>query len=544
MNSNQNSNTDHLTIIENDAHTWRPLRHFNYYRLTLALALILFFQNAALGGFLGASNSDGFQLTSSLFLISSLIFIFLGLKQSLSLESQVILSNGSDILLITLMMHFSGGLSSALGMLLIINIAATGTFLSRRDSILFASLATIAVLSQHTYDLLHGISTVRFYPAAGILGMVFFASSILASNLRNRLLESEAIASQKTSQLLNLEKLNEHIIQNMRTGILVVNNTGQIQMSNNSAEALLGNISLPENSLLENILPSLNQRYLEWEKQPKMHHKAVPQKQGLPDIQPGFQHIENASGSLDNTIIFLEDATQLNQRFQQIKLASLGRLTASIAHEIRNPLSAINHAAQLLNESDLNNADTKLTKIITTQVKRLDKIVNNVLQLSRQEASTPESINIEKWLFNFKGDFCNSLNIDPSQLEIDIKTDKKIILFDSSHLYQVLNNLCNNAIHHNDKDDNQVHIQLVCGYDNDLNQTYLEVSDNGPGISSELAQQIFDPFFTTHSKGTGLGLYISKEIIEINRAKIRYIENNKPGSCFRIYFLTSSASES
>ena len=130
--------------------------------------------------------------------------------------------------------------------------------------------------------------------------------------------------------------------------------------------------------------------------------------------------------------------------------------------------------------------------------------------------------------------------MDAFQIEIEINTKQKLVLFDSSHLYQVINNLCSNAINHNNKDKALAHIRLICGYDKVLNQTYVDIIDNGPGIDPELAQQIFDPFFTTSSKGSGLGLYISKEIIEINRAKIRYIENNKPGSCFRIYFLSAN----
>jgi len=532
----QASNSNNSNSTNNDAQTWRPLRHFNYYRLTLALALLLFFYN----GTLGATHPKGFLVAGIVFFFTSLIYIFLGLKKAILFESQIILANTSDILLITLMMHFSGGLGSALGMLLIINIAATGTFLSSRNSFLFAALASIAVLSEQTYAYFEDTTAAYKYTAAGILGMVFFASSILASTLRKRLLESEALASQHRTDLINLEKLNEHIIQNMRTGILVVDNDGLIRMVNSSAEALLGNISPHKKPFLENICPELENRFIEWKKHPQMHQNAIRQEQGLPDIQPGFQQIESTSTNQNNTIIFLEDAIQLSQRFQQIKLASLGRLTASIAHEIRNPLSAISHAAQLLNESELNEADNKLTQIINTHVQRLDKIIHNVLQLSRQQASSPEIIDLEAWLLNFKNEFCDSINMDAFQIEIEINTKQKLVLFDSSHLYQVINNLCSNAINHNNKDKALAHIRLICGYEKDLNQTYVDIIDNGPGIDPELAQQIFDPFFTTSSKGSGLGLYISKEIIEINRAKIRYIENNEPGSCFRIYFLSAN----
>lgn len=539
MNAIDLTGDDQANRISNEALTWRPLRHFNYYRLTLTLAILLFFYNASLDGILGHLHPDAFLATAVIFFLSSLFYIFIGLKQSPSFEFQVILTNSTDIVLIIFLMHFSGGLDSALAMLLVINITATGTFLKNRDSYLFAAIASLAVLAEQTYALLNDISPASMYTNAGILGMVFFASSILASSLSYRLRESEALAQRSKAELISLENLNEHIIQNMRTGILVVNNDGHIRMANSSAEVLLGNTSLKDQPLLENVFPALDERLLEWQMLPSTHHDPIHQHGGLPDIQPGFRRLNPFAETSGDTLIFLEDATQLNQRFQQIKLASLGRLTASIAHEIRNPLSAINHASQLLAESELDAADSKLTHIITTQVQRLDKVIQNVLQLSRQEKSTPEAINLKSWLNQFKDEFCSSHQLDDKQLIIECLSGDINILFDSSHLHQVIDNLCSNAINHNDKPVAKVKIRILVNYDTIHEQPYIDIIDNGPGIDHELAQQIFDPFFTTSPKGTGLGLYISKEIIESNRAKIRYIEQAEAGSCFRIHFLFS-----
>ena len=522
--------------------TWRPLRHFSYYRLTLALSLILLFYNRVQDNLTGGLNTTAFLLSAGLFLISSLVYIYLALKQTPAFASQVIVTNASDILLITLMMHFSGGLSSGMGMLLIINIAATGTFLTSRLAYLFAAFASIAVLAEQTNALLAGISSASSYSTAGILGMVFFASSFLASILSRRARESEQIASEKTADLLKLEQLNEHIIQNMRTGILVVTDEGQIRMANNSAEKLLGNIKLSPQSNLDDTFPALAQRLREWHTQPNMHHKPIHQPQGLPDIQPGFRRLDTSPLHSNETLIFLEDATQLNQRFQQMKLASLGRLTASIAHEIRNPLSAINHAAQLLNESTLTDADNKLTQIITSQVQRLDTVVGNVLDLSRQNTSEPDIINLNHWLTNFKQEFITNRELADHQLALEFTFDNIEILFDASHLDQVMNNLCNNALLHSKKPADQTIIRLVAGCDKEHEQPYLDVIDNGPGISPEQVEQIFDPFFTTSPKGTGLGLFITKEIIETNRGKIRYIPYLPTGSCFRIHFLSARRS--
>jgi len=524
-------------MSSNDEENWRSLSHFNYYRLVLAMTLLLFFYNRVLDGFLGRLDPPAFLTIAIVFLISSFFYILFGLKQQPNFKTQIILTNSSDIALVTLMMHFSGGLVSGLGMLLIINIAATGTFLQSRESYFFAAIASMGVLFEQTYSQLNDITTANAYPAAGILGIVFFGSSMLASVLSQRLKESEALASQRKADLHNLEKLNEHIIQNMRTGIIVVDNDGHIQMANSSAESLLGDVSLKNHPLLENVFPALDARFLEWQDQPQMHQKPIRREQGLPDIQPGFRKLDDSSTNPGDSLIFLEDATQLNQRYQQMKLASLGRLTASIAHEIRNPLSAINHASQLLNESDLDPADSKLTHIITTQVRRLDKIIQNVLSLSRQQQGNPESIQLHDWLIHFRDEFIQINNLDPEQISIDITPRDLSILFDSVHLHQVIHNLCTNAITHHDKNIKDIKISLVGGHDYFRNQPFLDITDNGPGIAPAEVEKIFDPFFTTNAKGTGLGLFITKEIVESNRGKIRYQNTDKSGSCFRVFFL-------
>ncbi|MFK5947905.1 MAG: ATP-binding protein, partial [Methylococcales bacterium] len=338
---------------------------------------------------------------------------------------------------------------------------------------------------------------------------------------------------------------NEDIIQNMRTGIIVVDIAGHIRLANSSAEVLLGNISLQDNPLLENILPALDARFLQWLEQPNMHHKAIRQEHGLPDIQPGFRKLQRTEhedtdsngGGMGDTLIFLEDATRLNQRFQQIKLASLGRLTASIAHEIRNPLSAINHAAQLLDEGDLNPGDKKLSGIITTQVQRLDKVIENVLQLSRQQQGTIETLELNRWLQDFRDDFLQTNKLSKDQLRLDILLNEVTILFDSSHLTQVMCNLCTNAIVHNDKALEKIKIIIRCGHDNEFDQPFIAIIDNGPEIPDKIVQQIFDPFFTTSSKGTGLGLYITKEMVESNRGKIIYTKSGDKGNCFKLLFI-------
>jgi len=536
----------HSFLTQDDILTWRPLRQFNHYRFLLALALLVMFFKDDWLEFLGSQNPQGFLITTLALLASSVLYLVMSIRGRPDLESQVIISNLGDIILISLLAHFSGGLNSSLSLLLIINVTSTGTFLRGRNSFLFAALASLAVLSEQTYALLNGSGDATEYTRAGFLGLVFFGTSFLASTLSQQVRKSEQLAKQREADIISLEKLNEDIIQNMRTGIIVVDNQGHIRMANSSAEQLLGSASLQSKPLLENILPALDQRFLEWQDHPGMHHQAIRQGQGLPDIQPGFRALHRHDDQAGDTLIFLEDATQLNQRFQQIKLASLGRLTASIAHEIRNPLSAINHAAQLLQESQLEPGDQKLTGIITTQVQRLDTIVKNVLQLSRQSQGQYEIINLHSWLQNFCVEFARDNRLAEQQISLQCDDKNISISFDSSHLQQIMSNLCSNALNHSQLPHDAVQLQLICGYDEKTAQPYLDIIDNGPGIAEELVEQIFDPFFTTSSKGTGLGLYITKEMVESNRGRIRYIAQTHDappqtiptrGGCFRLQFL-------
>jgi len=535
--SNQTSIS--LSNANDETLTWRPLRQINQYRLILSLGLLVVFYKDGWLNFLGSTHNGIFLLSVITLFCSSVLFLALSIRGNPKLETQVILSNASDILLITLLTHSSGGLSSSLSILLIINVTATGIFLKGKHPFVFASLASIAVLGEQTYSFLNNTSHPAEYTHAGLLGLVFFTTSFLASTLSNRVRRSEELAIEREEDIISLEILNDDIIQSMRTGIIVVDNNGYIRMSNGSAESLLGNIPLQNKPLLKNILPALDTRLLEWREQPNMHHKSIRQEHGLPDIQPGFRELHRTDKGTGDTLIFLEDATQLNQRFQQIKLASLGRLTASIAHEIRNPLSAINHASQLLQESELDPADQKLTNIITTQVQRLDKVIQNVLQLSKNHKSSNETIHLNDWLQSFCNEFKQNNDLSDEQLTLCPLKEDTVVLFDSSHLNQVMNNLCSNSINHNNHERGDININISYGFDNQFGQPYIEVKDNGPGIPKEVIEQIFDPFFTTSSKGTGLGLYITKEMIESNRGRIRYI-TEETGSCFKIHFLQNT----
>ncbi|UCB54291.1 MAG: PAS domain-containing protein [Thiotrichales bacterium] len=460
------------------------------------------------------------------------------------LDAQVIIQTSIDAVVIITLMHASGGIRSGLGMLLIISLSLASIFLTRRVTLFLAAATSLALLGEHIYSQLVLPDYREAYLQTGILGIVIFAFAFLTSIIARRLRESEQLATERSRELKSMIQMNEHIIRSMRTGILVVNSHGVIEMANNAAINLLGQARLDKSTTLKQLSPELYSRFIDWQNSVEyIQHKPVQQSHGLPDLQPGFSRIEPAAGNDSPTLVFLEDASQLNQRFQQVRLASLGRLTASIAHEIRNPLAAIHHASQLLDEVFENGPDKKLTDIINTQVLRLNGVVENVLQLSRQQRGSLEPVELLPWLNKFTDEYTASQGLEKSQIQIYIKPEDTTVLFDASHLHQVMWNLFGNAVSHAGMPLANIRINIQGGIDSESDQPFIDVIDNGPGIDPDTAEQIFDPFFTTSNDGTGLGLYITKEVTESNRAKIRHIALPAGGTCFRIYFLQAPAQQ-
>jgi two-component system sensor histidine kinase PilS (NtrC family) len=222
---------------------------------------------------------------------------------------------------------------------------------------------------------------------------------------------------------------------------------------------------------------------------------------------------------------------RIQAQLQQLKLAALGRLTANIAHEIRNPLSAINHAAELLEEEQLeNNTNPRLVRIICDNTQRLNKIVQDVLQLNRRNIANPDIVDVREFVQKFLEDFCQTEKINKDMFMLN-SPGNHLIRFDRDHLHQILWNLCRNAARHCRQQTGSVRIELSAEVNE--NNVYLDIIDDGPGVGLQQVKKIFEPFFTTATGGTGLGLYIARELCETNHASLGYIDNSGCGH-FRI----------
>ncbi len=516
--------------------SWRHLGWFFFFRLLLASFLVLAFFSEASPRVLGSSFPALFSVVSINYLMLVIASGLLLHWRVPSAEQQVHLMVFIDIIAVTLLMHSSGGVTSGLGMLLLVSIIGGSLLMGGQAALLFAALASLAILSEQVYaQIAHSLTTPAFFQA-GILGASFFAVALLAHVLSLRIRETEQLATQRGLDLANMAELNEYIIQHMRTGILAVDDQRKIHLVNNSARELLGtpniaagqSLALACGALANQLEKSSRDGY----QTKSAVFRAVP---GGRDLRPGFAQL-GSSGAV-GTLIFLEDHAGVAQQAQQIKLASLGRLTASIAHEIRNPLGAISHAGQLLEESpDLTQGDRRLTEIIRSNSARVNGIIESILQLSRREPSQTRLIELSGWLEEFGEEFKRDYGLDADTLSVETKGHETLIRADTGQIRQVLTILCENSLNHGMLDNRPLRISIRDGLALETGGSFVDITDNGPGIEANVVRQMFEPFFTTRNTGTGLGLYIARELCECNQVRLEYRQASESGSCFRISF--------
>jgi two-component system sensor histidine kinase PilS (NtrC family) len=513
--------------------TWYPLRFLNLYRLCLAGTATVLSIMGTLPKPLGEHNVFLFFVVSILYLAISMTNIFTIKWRQPSFNAQVYTHILIDITAITLLMHASGGVSSGLGMLLVVAIAGGSLLMAGRTAKLFAAIATMAVLIEQFYTMYEGDLPGTSYTQAGLLGASFFATAILAHVLARRLRETEALAERRGVDLANMSQLTEYVIQRMQTGIVVVDSSWKIRLINESAHFLLGMPPAPNGQDITALSPQLAIQLQNWWKDPGHEPHIFRAIETAPEIMPRFARLGRDETA--GTLIFLEDTAAMAQQAQQLKLASLGRLTASIAHEIRNPLGAISHAGQLLAEShQLDAGDSRLTEIIQEHSQRVNTIIENIMQLSRRDNVHAEEFRLKSWLTEFINDFCNSEHVSPDQISVDIEPEDTEVRIDPTQLHQIMWNLFSNGIRHGGTKGRST-LTLIGGITRESRTPFLDIIDNGPGIDTETAQHVFDPFFTTEPQGTGLGLYIARELCECNQARLGYISVAK-GGCFRITF--------
>jgi two-component system sensor histidine kinase PilS (NtrC family) len=519
--------------------TWRVLITLNVFRLLVAAAMLALF-------FAGSDQRIFGGLYPRLFATAATFYLLVAIVSTTSLRQkwapasvQATVQMLIDIVVIVLLVHTSGGVGSGLGGLLIVFIGAGSLVLPRQVPAIMGAIATFAILGEQVFSQVTGMTASVNYPAAGVLSAIIFTMSLAATPLARRIQESEALARQRGVDLKNLSELNEYIVQHLRESIVVIDGGNLVRLNNASAARLLGAEQLVRSRPLSDASEPLSDYVRRWRADHSLssHPEFTLITEGNNARITAHLAPLGKDGERDGPLlIFLEDTSIFNSRVQQSKLASLGRLSASIAHEIRNPVGAMSHAAQLLGETDgLSEDDRRLTDIIQTHSSRVSHIIDNVLQLSRRESGKPDLFLLRPWVADFAREFSRTLELQEGELSIvDIPDDLEVRI-DKSHLRQVLWNLCDNAVKYA-SETGGILVELHGGRLDGQGRPYLEVRDHGLGVDPKTAEQIFEPFFTARSGGTGLGLYISRELCELNRSTLLYLDRPGGGSIFRIVF--------
>ena len=512
---------------------WRILRALSLYRLLVDILLLVLLESDVGDALFGPLLPTRFHTTCVIYAMAALGLLLPVIYQRPSIRLQAPAHFAVDTLAIASLVSAAGSTGTALGMLLVTPAVSCSLVLERRPAMLQAGVAAV---------LLFGVELLRhriqhYSPdltAAAVLGLILVGSSYAANTVAQRARASEALAARAGIDLAQLSRLNERIIANLQTGVVLLDESRYVRLLNAAARRLLGLADAHPGQLLDELFPALVVALHQW--------RVNPARQPPPLLSPNgrleliARPMTLGAGPQASTLILLDEAARVREQAQQMKLAALARLSASIAHEIRNPLSAIHHAGQLLAESDsLPAQDRRLVDMIERHSARIERIVQNVLDLSRRDTANPARLDLLPWLRNVVEHYEEGAPQRRGQITIDAASEDRIVSFDPGHLQRILFNLWDNSFDHGGRDSLALHVELRTGSLGAGRQPFLDISDNGRGIPTALLDRVFEPFFSTAHEGTGLGLYLSRELCDNNQARLEY-RPLASGACFRIIF--------
>jgi two-component system, NtrC family, sensor histidine kinase PilS len=504
------------------------------YRIVLSFFLILLFLLTVNNPLVGAFSPYLYLQSIAGYCFATLMGYAVFRHWPFQYQSQLMVMLIVDVLALSVMLYANGGPSLQMTMLYLVVVVAANILLPSVRALMVALLAVIMVVWQQFFFAITQQADIRSVSGAVLLSISFLGVSLLTRHMVKRLQDVEAVAASQARQMRQLQIINQRIVERMQSGVIVLDQHLQVIVANQAAQSLLHR-QIRVGFALHRISPHVEHLI--------QHaiHDGVDQLVLDSDTEGQRQTLGIYLSSLDYKdsppmlILFIEGLERVNQQAQQLKLASLGRLTASIAHEIRNPLAAISQATELLQDTIVDAADQELLMMIRKQSQRMNQIIENVLQLSRRQKATPQTLQFDQWLMMMLHEhFADSPQIS-SQLQSDL-----VVHFDPQQLEQVLINLIENGLHHAQKVQLDPHVRLIASYD-DQHRVQLDVIDNGAGVSEDARKTLFEPFFTTEPQGTGLGLYLSRAFCEANGARLFHVPT-PTGACFRLVFaLTTHA---
>ena len=503
------------------ASLWRSLGWFSAYRLVVAGLFLGIFEVTRGAASLGAQDGPLFRVVAEAYIVLAALMAFGLWRIRRAFNVQLVFQVCIDIAALTTLMYASGGYKSGIVVMVMVVIAGAGLVGQGRLTFLFAALATIGVLTeQQMRSVFFGAESQEFV-RAGLISTGFFAIAAIARLLGHRTVANELLAYRRGVELDEQVRVNRQVIEDMDDGVLVVTDADRVRLHNRQAEALLG-VSVADDAPLA-VWSATLAEYL------RRHRDDADVTERLHlaggDVQARLVSLSDGG----NTLIYLQDFGRIQAEARQIKLAALGRLTANIAHEIRNPLSAISHASELLVDEQRADTRARLVRIIRDNSARLNRLVAEVLELGRRDQAVAELIRIDAFLGQFHEERAFQDPAARRRLLITGSPDAAL-LFDRTHLHRVIENLVSNAMRYASQADGAIRVdaRLI-----DEATVELHIQDDGPGISAADRAKVFEPFFTTSSAGTGLGLYIARELCEANQASLELIDSGG-GAHFRI----------
>jgi len=526
-----------LSAFLRDENTWSPLQLYSLYRLILAGVLTAIGLSERSFAQLGNFQPELFDALALIYLSVALIGVFLAHFRWPSFSSQVYLHTLVDIILLLMLVYANGGLHSGLDLLFALPIILANILRPGQHSLLLSAISVIILLSIQMYlqNKLHTDSSELSH--TGLLTFFVLIVSWKVCGWLQKASKTAALAKKRGLDIASLSQLNQSILDQLQMGILVVERSGVIRHINPRAWEMLGQPAHWRSQPLKALAPELNSHLQHWFTRicPRVVSYDIKHWQ---TTELNVRLAQLGSRDKGSALIYLEDITEQREKQQRVKMASLGQLTANIAHEIRNPLGAISHAAQLLSESPvLEKADERMVQIIQSNSKRMNITIESVLNLSRKKNPNKETIYLKKWLLGFAHDFSMQSGLKKEQISVLVKPSTAEVHFDTTHFHQVLWNLCRNAIKYACHDPAQLKLAINCSFRPKTKILMLNVMDNGVGITEKNQQRLFEPFFTTSSRrGTGLGLFMARELCLTNNATLEYIKLPAGGSCFRIIF--------
>lgn len=508
----------------------RELYFFTLYRMLEAalLALVAF---SPVGEYMLEIRDPGVLKTLVvLYFVAAIALLVASYRSEIPPPRQAAVGLSLDLLVVAGTLAVTNGGQGGIALLLLFNVGAGALILPQRAGLGFAGAAAVVVLGESFYRRTFESIDQRPMAESVMFSVTYLATAVLCELLSRQVIESQALADRRGEELANQAEINELVIRRMRTGILVVDGDHRVKVCNEAAWGLLGKPS-PDRQQLADVAMSLHRALLVWRQGRGEIPKAMTLAEGAPEVLPRFVSLSLTDNLF---LIFLDDSRLYSDRAEELTLATLGRLSASIAHEIRNPLAAISYSVQLLEETtNLPEADRRLLEIIHTQCQRMNGIVQDILGLARRERSQPETVDIGQFARRFVDEYRASHPLETDVLQA-VSERATLAMADPRHLHQVLTILVQNALTYGRLPGEPAKVTVAVRSAPPGAPPELNVTDRGPGIPAAVSDRIFTPFYTTSEHGTGLGLYIAQQLCEANQCTLTYQPVPGGGSCFRI----------